>query len=177
LNNFFLFFSLHFAKEAGFFIHRGDGMDQLRRACVCSLMVMGTVAFTLELAFYTSHKAWWPRSVELTLFDEQVLWSWSWYTCFDPVFELPPLWLRVMCWIEVVVFGPLYWISAFALANRRPWARSVVLPFAGALLYSTIVYFALELGSEIVPGTNALVVLLVNAPWTVLPVLLIALVW
>lgn len=149
----------------------------LRTVCIYCLWTMGIIAVTLEPAFYTSHRAWWPNERPLSWFESNVLSLWSLYTFFDPIFEQPPLWLRVMCWIEVLVFGPLYFVSAFALEHRKPWARSLILPFAGALLYSTLVYFSLELGSEAVPGTNDVVVVLVNAPWTVLPLLLVYLVW
>jgi|JI10StandDraft_1071094.scaffolds.fasta_scaffold915473_2 hypothetical protein len=144
----------------------------MRGFVVGVLFAMGIIAWTLELAFYTTHKSWWPRETPNGPFEELVLRVWDVYVFFDPIFDQPPLWLKVMCWIEVLVFGPLYFISAYALKSRAPWARSVVLPFAGALLYSTIVYFALELGSERVPGTNDLVVLVVNLPWTLLPIVL-----
>ncbi len=134
---------------------------------------MGIIAFTLELAFYTSHPKWWPKHEPLTWFEQQVLQVWSVYTQFDPIFEDPPLWLRIMCWIEVLCFGPLYLVSAWALSRNAAWAKIVILPFCGALFYSTIVYFALELGSDRIPGTNDLVVLAVNAPWTILPAVLV----
>ncbi len=137
------------------------------------LVAMGVIAWTLEPAFYVTHRRWWPSEQPLSATEEAVLSVWRLYTFFDPVFEDPPAWLVYMCWIEVLLFGPLYFVSAFAIARDAWWRRHVVLPFAGALLYSTLLYYLLEL-SHPVPHTNAAVVLLVNAPWTLLPLLLVA---
>lgn len=97
---------------------------------------------------------------------------WSIYCQWDPLFISPPLWLKVMCTIEVFIFGPLYLITAYGLRNGKRWLSTVALPFAGALFYSTVVYFAVEY-IENMPGTNMFMVILVNVPWTIVPVLLI----
>ncbi len=86
----------------------------------------------------------------------------------------PPLWLKVLCCIEVFLFGPLYLLTAHLLRvdPHHKLLTSVALPFAGALIYSTIVYFAMEVSlSE--PGTNFWLVFIVNLPWTIIPLLLI----
>jgi hypothetical protein len=76
-----------------------------------------------------------------------------------------------MCYIEVFLFGPLYALSAYGLQNRCAWLPYVALPFAGALFYSTIVYFVMEFAYT-EPGTNLFMVFLVNIPWSIFPVLL-----
>lgn len=96
---------------------------------------------------------------------------WLIYVQFDPLFYTIPLWLRVLCCIEVFAFGPLYALTAYGMASNARWLPAVALPFSGALIYSTVVYFAMEL-LEGVPGTSMLVVLLVNIPWTLLPAVL-----
>ena len=146
-------------------------LSGLRLWTVWTLVTMGVVAWTLEPAFYTSHPAWWAGAAGRppTAFEAVTLRVWRLYTRFDPVFEAPPAWLRAMCWAEVLLFGPLYFVTAWGLARWAAWARFVALPFAGALLYSTLLYFALELSSGGVPGTSTPVVLLVNLPWTLLP--------
>jgi hypothetical protein len=151
-------------------------LSGLRLWMVRTLVAMGVIAWTLEPAFYTSHPAWWSGAAGRapTAFEAATLRVWRVYTQYDPVFEAPPEWLVAMCWIEVLLFGPLYFAAAWAVARRPPWARAVLLPFAGALLYSTLLYYALELRAP-VPGTSAAAVLLVNAPWTLVPLLLPAL--
>ena len=96
---------------------------------------------------------------------------WKIYCVWDPLFVRPPSWLQVMCVIEVVVFGPLYAITAYGLQKKAKWLPAVALPFCGALFYSTIVYFAMEF-IFMEPGTNVVMVLLVNIPWSIFPVLL-----
>jgi hypothetical protein len=90
---------------------------------------------------------------------------------WDPMFIDIPVWLRVMCAIEVGLFGPLYAVCAFGLWRRSEWLPPVAYLFSGALLYSTIVYFAMEV-IELLPGTNLPMVFLINIPWSILPVVL-----
>jgi hypothetical protein len=74
--------------------------------------------------------------------------------------------------IEVFIFGPLYLIFAYGFYYNTWWLRDLALPFSGALIYSTIVYFAME-ALEMVPGTNMAIVFAVNLPWTILPCLVL----
>lgn len=97
---------------------------------------------------------------------------WMIYAAWDPMFYVVPMWLRVMCYIEVFIFGPLYVITVYGMYYAAPWFSSVALPFAGALIYSTIVYFAMEV-IENMPGTNMWLVFAVNLPWTIIPLLLV----
>ena len=109
---------------------------------------------------------------------------WAIYAQWDPYFgdmrKSELLWLRVMCTIEVFVFGPCYVACAVGLAPTRPegdhaaWLRGVALPFCGALIYSTFVYFAVEYMEATASGANLPMVVLINAPWTVLPSFLLA---
>ena len=96
---------------------------------------------------------------------------WRVYVQWDPLFEYVPMWLRVMCVIEVFVFGPLYGICAYGVQSRSAWLPALALPFAGALFYSTIVYFAMEM-IEFLPNTNLWAVFIVNIPWSIVPLLL-----
>ena len=97
---------------------------------------------------------------------------WAIYVSWDPLFDHPPLWLRVLCTIEVFLFGPLYALTAYGLYFQRPWLPAVAYSFSGALVYSTIVYFLMEI-LENVPGTNFTAVFLVNIPWTIVPLMLV----
>lgn len=96
---------------------------------------------------------------------------WEIYNQWDPLFNSIPLWLQLMCSIEVFIFGPLYAICAYGLQIKASWLPSVALPFCGALFYSTIVYFGMEFLDPL-PGTNFVMVILVNIPWSIFPVLL-----
>ena len=96
---------------------------------------------------------------------------WLIYAKWDPLFYTIPNWLRVLCSIEVFIFGPLYALNAYGLQVKARWLPFVALPFNGALVYSTLVYFAMEF-IWLTPGTNALMVLLINIPWTIFPVIM-----
>ena len=96
---------------------------------------------------------------------------WLIYCRWDPMFYVVPMWLRVLCSIEVFLFGPLYAVVAFGIWTKAKWLTTVTLPFSGALVYSTIVYFAMEI-IESLPGTNMPIVFAVNLPWTIVPIIL-----
>lgn len=109
---------------------------------------------------------------------------WRIYSQWDPLFlrkDIPSLlWLRVMCTLEVILFGPCYVLCAIGLAPAQPegvhapWLPQLALPFCGALVYSTLVYFGVELLDAPSTGANLAMVFLINAPWTVVPCLLLA---
>mmetsp|Transcript_23656 Transcript_23656/g.29133 ORF Transcript_23656/g.29133 Transcript_23656/m.29133 type:complete len:118 (-) Transcript_23656:47-400(-) len=73
---------------------------------------------------------------------------WRIYTQWDPIFADIPVFLRIMCWIECFLFGPSYLFCAYNL-RREPRFRPRIFNaftyvFSGALVYSTLVYFAMS---------------------------------
>lgn len=98
---------------------------------------------------------------------------------FDPIFLNLPVWLRIVCSLDTLCFGPFYAISiyAFLTGNQSSrWYQFIALPFAGALMYSTIVYFAYEVLEE-AERASLLWVFLINLPWTLAPLLLVLRLW
>ena len=102
---------------------------------------------------------------------------WLFYArSFDPIFLDLPLWLRIVCSLDTLLFGPFYAASVYALATRRllsRWYLLLALPMCGALIYSTIVYFAFEAISPDAAGARLGWVALINLPWTLAPALLL----
>lgn len=100
---------------------------------------------------------------------------WLFYAeSFDPVFLNLPLWLRIVCSLDTFLFGPFYAVSVYAFAagrHQERWYELVALPAAGALLYSTVVYFAYECIAEW-HRASLLWVFVINLPWTLVPILL-----
>ena len=87
---------------------------------------------------------------------------------FDPVFLNLPLWLRIVCSLDTFLFGPFYLASLYAFGSGQQesaWYRTLALPASGALIYSTIVYFAYEVLAE-AHRASLLWVFLINLPWT-----------
>ena len=60
---------------------------------------------------------------------------------FDPIFLNLPLWLRIVCSLDTILFGPFYAVSVYAFWTKQREARYglIALPVSGALLYSTVV--------------------------------------
>ena len=102
---------------------------------------------------------------------------WLYYAeTFDPIFLALPVWLRIMCSLDTFLFGPLYLLCLCALLRsqvEKRWFLLLALPGAGALIYSTLVYFAYEVIEES-HRAQLLWVFVVNLPWTLAPFLLIA---
>jgi len=93
---------------------------------------------------------------------------WAWYAARDPIFFDPPLFLRWMCAVDAALFGPFYLVALYAFARRRAWIRLPGLAYVGTIVYSTVLYFGVEL-LDPVPGTDLAVVAAVNAPYVLVP--------
>ena len=157
----------------------------LRIVCLGTLLMFGVVSCTIEPLFYLKHPNWFGSGGIDE--DAMILRFWRIYSFWDPAFENPPTWLKVMCAIECLIWAPLYWFAFFALFYKQD-KRHITFPFYGGyttevvllefsdlllgLLYSTVLYFVMEM-LENVPGTNWTMVLLVNAPWAVAPIYLV----
>jgi hypothetical protein len=102
--------------------------------------------------------------------------AWRFYCQWDPVFLDTPTWLRVMCGIDAFVFGPFYLVLIAAFVRRCEWIRLPALLYVAAIVYSTLVYFGYELVAER-ERANLLMVVLINVPYTIMPLLLGWRVW
>eukprot|EP00041_Stephanoeca_diplocostata_P011836 m.196383 g.196383 ORF g.196383 m.196383 type:complete len:177 (+) comp18690_c0_seq9:220-750(+) len=106
---------------------------------------------------------------------------WAWYAkSFDPIFLETPLFLRIMCGVDMAIFGPLQAAIGFALWTERlqssaRW-RLVTLMYASAIVYSTVIYFAVEVIQES-HRADMLWVVVINVPYTIVPLLLAGKVW
>ena len=94
---------------------------------------------------------------------------------WDPIFLSLPLWMRITCSLDTLLFGPFYVTSLYAFASGQQesqWYRTVALPMSGALIYSRIVYFAYEVLAE-ADRARLGWVFVINLPWTLAPFLVI----
>lgn len=96
--------------------------------------------------------------------------GWHWYAQFDPAFFDRPRYLRIACAIDLFVFGPFYLISIYAFWRAENWIRIPFLIFAGAVFYSTVLYFLYEIVGES-GRANMIVVFVVNIPYAIIPLL------
>jgi hypothetical protein len=101
---------------------------------------------------------------------------WLFYAeTFDPVFLNLPFWLRLICSLDTFLFGPFYAISLYAFwygHQDSVWYICIALPYAGALIYSTVVYFSYEVLAE-AHRASLFWVFVINLPWTLAPIVLI----
>lgn len=97
--------------------------------------------------------------------------AWRLYCQWDPLFLDTPMWLRIMCAIDGFVFGPFYLVLIAAFVREREWIRIPALIYVSAIVYSTLVYFAYEFIAE-AGRANLAMVVLVNVPYTIVPLLL-----
>lgn len=104
--------------------------------------------------------------------------AWRWYAeTFDPLLLDRLLSIRVMFGIDAFVFGTFYLVLVYAFVRRRNWIRLPALLYGSAMVYSVLVYNLMEAFSERAPETNLPMVLLIGAPYTIIPLLLIYRMW
>jgi hypothetical protein len=98
--------------------------------------------------------------------------AWYYYAAsWDPLFLDAPPFLRLICGIDLFVFGPFYLVAIYAFVRRRDWIRIPGLLYATAMLYSMVVYFGAELWTER-GRANLALVFLINVPYPIVAVAL-----
>jgi hypothetical protein len=88
-----------------------------------------------------------------------------------PVKKVWEVFLWLMCTIDGFVFGPFYLVLIAAFVREREWIRIPALVYASAIVYSTVIYFGVELVEE-GHRANLPMVVLINIPYTIVPLLL-----
>ena len=102
--------------------------------------------------------------------------AWALYCRWDPIFLDTPPWLRIMCAIDGFVFGPFYLVLIAGLVRAREWIRLPALLYVAAIVYSTLVYFGYEFVVER-ERADLVMVVLINVPYTIVPVMLGVRMW
>jgi hypothetical protein len=77
-------------------------------------------------------------------------------TTVDPLVLHPPLFLRFMVGISVVVLGPTYLVLAYGLWRDSPWLRTPAIAYASVKIYSMLVYLGVALFGDTPPRDHAL---------------------
>ena len=99
-----------------------------------------------------------------------------WEKSFDPLLIARPAWYRATIWLDVLAFGPFYAAAIWAYVKGREWIRIPSIIW-GTMLFTNVFII---LGDEL-RGIHAApvpaIVLGANAPWMIVPVLVIARMW
>lgn len=100
-----------------------------------------------------------------------------WYgRTFDPLLIARPVWWKMMILIDAVFFGPFYVIATYAYVKGKEWIRVPSFIYASALITITTII----LGEEIYrpfASPQLPIVLLLNAPWILMPLFIIVRMW
>ncbi len=107
----------------------------------------------------------WPPAAMVDL----VHW---WGRNFDPALMARPVWWRATIWIDAVFFGPYYAVALYAFIKGRQFIRLPSLVWASVMMTNvTIILFEEMIGPHATPARG--LVLLVNAPWFLFPLLML----
>jgi hypothetical protein len=136
------------------------------------------VAFSIFAFTSLVLEQWIVFGVDLRAATDPIGQAWHWYAeSFDPLLFERLLSIRVMFGIDAFVFGTFYIVLVYAFVRRRNWIRMPALLYGAAMFYSVVVYVLMEAFSEHAAQTNLPMVLLIGAPYTVMPLLLMYRMW
>lgn len=85
----------------------------------------------------------------------------------DPIFRDPPLWLTAVGWFAAF-YGPIYATIAYGFAKGKAWLPEIVLPFAGLITATNVIYWVVELWGDERP-LNMTAFVLLNLPYLLMP--------
>jgi emopamil binding protein len=100
-----------------------------------------------------------------------------WYgSSFDPLLMARPPWWKMTIWIDSLLYGPFYAFAIFAFIKGRDWIRIPAIFYSGMMFTGVIVILGEEFaGPSATPHLP--LVLGLNLPWLLVPLLLTARVW
>ena len=91
---------------------------------------------------------------------------------YDPVLMARPPWWRATIWLDVLFYGPFYVVAIFAFARGKSWIRLPTIVYCSSILTGVFVILLEEtFGQHKTPHWH--LVMLLNAPWVLLPATLL----
>jgi hypothetical protein len=111
----------------------------------------------------------WPPESLLAL----VHW---WEKTFDPLLIARPAWYRATIWLDVLAFGPFYAAAIYAYVKGKEWIRIPSIIWGTMLFTNVFIILGDELRG-IHASPSPAVVVAANAPWAIVPILVIARMW
>ncbi len=111
----------------------------------------------------------WPPAAMVDL----VHW---WGRTFDPPLMAREAWWRATIWIDQLFFGPFYAFAIYAFVKGKNWIRMPSVIWASVMMTNVfIICFEEMVGGHATP--EAPMVLFANAPWFLIPIVLIKRMW
>lgn len=94
----------------------------------------------------------------------------------DPVLLAREAWFRSLIWIDALFFGPFYAAAVYAYARGREWIRLPSIMWASMMMSHVFtVLFEEMVGAHAAP--DPMLVLATNAPWALVPPLVVWRMW
>ena len=114
---------------------------------------------------YTYQQPPWPPAPMLTLIH-------SYGRTLDPLLMARPVWWKMTIWLDVLFYGPFYAFAIYAFIKGREWIRIPALIYSGAMFAGVFIILGEEIaGPSATPQLP--IVLLLNLPWLLMPVLIV----
>ncbi|MEO8395497.1 MAG: emopamil-binding family protein [Chloroflexota bacterium] len=88
----------------------------------------------------------------------------------DPVLMARPAWWRMTIWIDALFFGPFYALAIYAFIKGKEWIRLISFIWGSMLITNVLIILSEEIGGS-TPTPQLPLVLLLNLPWLLLPML------
>ena len=96
-----------------------------------------------------------------------------WGNQFDPLLiERPPFW-KATIWLDVLGFGPFYFVAIWAFFKGKEWIRIPSIVWASMMMTNVIILLSEEAFGSFATPHLALVVA-ANASWVIFPIIVIA---
>lgn len=132
------------------------------------ILILLYVTFTLTSLLFEPYIAF---GVNLSAHNSDVIrFLWNFYARhWDPLFANAPGFLRIMCGMDMVIFGTFHALAAYTLIRRKQWLWPVPAAlYAGAITYSVVLYFIDEFVTNL-PGTSFPMVIILNVAYGLVP--------
>ncbi|MGB8215403.1 MAG: emopamil-binding family protein [Anaerolineales bacterium] len=114
-------------------------------------------------------QAAWPPPVMQKLIH-------SYGSTIDPLLMARPQWWKDTIWLDVIFYGPFYAIAMYAFLRGLEWIRIPAIFYSGMMFADVFII----LGEEIAgphASPHLAIVMALNLPWLVLPILLTGRLW
>ncbi len=100
----------------------------------------------------------------------------SYGSTYDPLLMARPQWWKQTIWLDVLFYGPFYAVSIYAFLRGREWIRVPALFYSGMMFADVFIILGEEIAGPYA-SPHLPVVLALNLPWLLLPILLTARLW
>ena len=95
-----------------------------------------------------------------------------WYgNSFDPLLMRRPQWWKMTIWVDALLYGPFYAFAIYAFIKGKDWIRIPAFFYSGMMFMGVTVILGEEIAGPYATPHLPLVLAL-NLPWLLMPVLL-----